>query len=116
MRRLARHLGAIATNPYPNEDDLKILEAARAALAGFGVASAESGYDLSALAAAIYARGWSYSIDRTGGDFRAIVAQSGGDHGQFQAMGIGWSMEAALAFALEKALKVDERRESAAIR
>jgi hypothetical protein len=74
------------------------LKAVIGSLAGHGVASSDQGYDLSALAAAVYARGWSYSIDRAGGDFRAV--------------GIGWSMEAALAFALDKALKVVERREA----
>ena len=81
-----------------------------------GVTTSEHGYDLSVLAAAVYARGWSYSIDRAGGDYRAIVQQSGGENGQFSAVGIGWSMEATLAFALDKALKVIDRRESLAVR
>jgi hypothetical protein len=108
---LARHPGAIATNPYPNEEDLKDLGSAHEVLAQHGVGSAETGYALSVLAAAIYARGWSYDIDRTGGDFRATVNQSGEDNGRFQTVGMGWSLEAALAFALEKALTIAQRRE-----
>jgi hypothetical protein len=95
---------------------LKSLEVAGAGLASHGVESTENGYDLSVLAAAVYARGWSYSIDRTGGDYRAIVQQSGGDQGQFSAVGIAWSMEAALAFALDKALKVAGRRDTVSVR
>jgi len=116
VRQLAHHWGATTTNPYPSEEDLQSLKLVGETLARHGVTSSEQGYDLSALAAAVYARGWSYSIDRAGGDFRAIIQQSGGEQGQFSAVGIGWSMEAALAFAFDKALKVVDRRESMALR
>lgn len=113
MRPLARHLGATITNPYPNEDDLASLSGVHAVLAEHGVApAAAGGYDLATLAAAIYARGWSYDIDRAGGDFRASVNQSSGDLGQFHAVGLGWSLEAALAFALEKAFSLAQRRQA----
>jgi hypothetical protein len=83
-------------------------------LVGFGIGSSETGYELPVLAAAVYARGWSYNIDRLGSDYRATVSQSSRELGQFQAIGVGWSMEAALAYALEKALKVVQRRASLA--
>lgn len=111
-----RYPGAVTTNPYPNEEDLKDLSAVHEALARHGVEPAETGYELSTLAAAIYAHGWSYDIDRTGGDFRATVNQSSGELGQFHAVGMGWSLEVALAFALEKAFTITQRRESLAIR
>lgn len=113
---MARYPGAVTTNPYPNEDDLKDLSVAHEALAQHGVDPAATGYGLSTLAAAIYAHGWSYDIDRTGGDFRATVNQSSGELGQFHAVGMGWSLEVALAFALEKAFTIAQRRESLAIR
>jgi hypothetical protein len=95
---------------------LKDLGAVHEALAQHGVESAGTGYGLSVLAAAAYARGWSYDIDRIGGDYRATVNQSGGEHGQFHAVGMGWSLEVALAFALEKALTIAQRHESLATR
>jgi hypothetical protein len=116
VRQLARYPGAITTNPYPNEADLNDLKAVHEALAQYGVVSADGGYDVSTLAAAIYAHGWSYDIDRAGGDFRASVNQSSGDLGQFHAVGMGWSLEVALAFALEKAFAIAQRRESLATR
>jgi len=73
-----------------------------------------TGFDMTELAAAVYARGWTYSIDRTGSDFRATVAQPGGDRDQFRAVGIGWSLEASLAFALAKALTIVQRLEQPA--
>jgi len=81
------------------------LGAVHEALAKHGVGSADTSYDLTLLAAAVYARGWSYDIDRTGGDFRATINQSG-ELGQFRAVGMGWSLEAALAFALARAFKI----------
>jgi len=116
VRHLARYPGATATNPYPNEEDLKDLYGVFASLGARGVESATADYQLSELAAAIYARGWSYSIDRAGGDFRATVEHPTGDQSQFRAVGIGWSLEAALAFALEKAFTIVERHESLAAR
>jgi len=80
------------------------------ALTEFGILSTESGHDMGQLAAAVYARGWSYNIDRVGSDYRASVLQSSRELGQFQATGVGWTMEAALAYALEKALTIVQRR------
>jgi hypothetical protein len=84
-------------------------------LADHGVGSAGTSYDLTVLAAAIYAHGWSYDIDRTGGDFRATINQSG-EAGQLRAVGMGWSLEAALAFALARAFKISQPGESLAAR
>jgi hypothetical protein len=85
---------------------LKDLGAVHETLASHGVGSVETGFDMTGLAAAVYARGWSYSIDRTGADFRATVAQPSGERDQFRAVGIGWSLEVALAFALAKAFTI----------
>lgn len=80
------------------------------ALTEFGIDSTESGHEMGQLAAAVYARGWSYNIDRLGSDYRATVLQSSRELGQFQATGVGWTMEAALSYALEKALTIANRR------
>jgi hypothetical protein len=111
---LARHPGATATNPSPSEEEVKDHGTANQALADHGIGSAGAGYDMSTLAAAVYARGWSYNIDRLGSDYRATVIQSVRELGQFQAVGTAWSMDAALAFALEKAFKIVRRRENLA--
>jgi hypothetical protein len=84
------------------------------ALVEHGIGSAGTGDEMAVLAAAVYARGWSYRIDRLGSDHRATVGQSSRELGRFQAVGFGWSMEAALAYALEKALKIVQRRASLA--
>ncbi len=86
------------------------LAATQKALNELGIDSTESGHEMGQLAAAVYARGWSYNIDRVGSDFRATVLQSSRELGQFQATGVGWTMEAALAYALEKALTIAHRR------
>ena len=65
---------------------------------------APSGYDLTTLAAAVYARGWAYRIDRSAGSFQAeIRAQR---DGATQPLGAksGWTADVALAFALAHAL------------
>jgi hypothetical protein len=64
-----------------------------------GILSDTDEVDVNRLAAAIYARGWSYSVDRAGSDFRATIDKRDQTH----AVGAGWSVEAAMAFALEKA-------------
>jgi hypothetical protein len=112
--QLARHPGATATNPNPSEEEVTSLVRTHGALIELGIGSAGTGFEMSVLAAAVYARGWSYNIDRLGSDFRATVSQSSRELGQFQAIGVGWSMEAALAYALEKALKIVQRRASLA--
>ncbi len=113
-RPLARHPGATATNPNPSEEEVANLALTHEALVERGVGSAGTTLEMSVLAAAVYARGLSYNIDRLGSDFRATVSQSSRELGQFQAIGVGWSMEAALAYALEKALSVTQRRQTVA--
>jgi hypothetical protein len=89
---------------------LKDLAAVCESLAGRGVAAAGPAHTISELAAAIYGHKWSYGIDRSGADFRAIIELRGGQLGQLRAIGVAWSMEAALAFALEKAFAIVQRR------
>jgi hypothetical protein len=89
---------------YPNDDDqLALLEAQRI-LAASGVAPPPSGYDLTTLAAAVYARGWAYRIDRAAGSFQAEIRPQ--RDGANQPLGIksGWTADVALAFALAQAI------------
>ena len=89
---------------YPNDDDQRALLEAQQVLAASGVSAAPSGYDVSTLAAAVYARGWAYRIDRTAGSFQAEILPQ--QNGATQPLGIksGWTAEVALAFALAHAL------------
>jgi hypothetical protein len=89
---------------YPNDDDqLALLEAQRI-LAASGVAAPSAGYDLTTLAAAVYARGWAYRIDRAAGSFQAEIRPQ--RDGANQPLGIksGWTADVALAFALAQAI------------
>ena len=96
--------------PDPTDDEATRLVAVHRTLASLGVASRGGVYDLSLLAAAVYAQGWSYRIDRVGSEFRATIARSGNDQRQFQAAASGWSMDAALAGALANALTTKAAR------
>jgi hypothetical protein len=89
---------------YPNDDDERALLEAQEVLAASGVAAAPSGYDLTTLAAAVYARGWAYRIDRSAGSFQAEIRSQ--QNGANQPLGAksGWTAEVALAFALAHAL------------
>src|ERR671916_418714 len=89
---------------YPNDDDHHALQEAEQVLAASGVAAAPSGYDLTTLAAAVYARGWAYRIDRSAGSFQAEIRPQ--RDGANQPLGIksGWTADVALAFALAQAI------------
>jgi hypothetical protein len=89
---------------YPNDDDHRALLEAQDVLAASGVAAPTSGYDLTTLAAAVYARGWAYRIDRAAGSFQAEIRPQ--RDGANQPLGIksGWTADVALAFALAHAL------------
>ena len=106
-RRLcpARTRNEIATDAYPNADDLARLATAHETLDAHGVARGRDGYGVSSLAAAVYARGWSYAIDLGSGGFQAEVRPPGTGLGQLNAVGVGWAPESALAFALVRALQ-----------
>jgi len=89
---------------YPNDDDQRALLEAQQILAASGVAATPSGYDLTTLAAAVYARGWAYRIDRSAGSFQAeIRAQHNGANQPLGAKS-GWTADVALAFALAHAI------------
>jgi hypothetical protein len=89
---------------YPNDDDQRSLLEAQQILAASGVTVTPSGYDLTTLAAAVYARGWAYRIDRAAGSFQAeIRAQQNGANQPLGAKS-GWTADVALAFALAHAL------------
>src|SRR3954451_17923866 len=89
---------------YPNDDDqLALLDAQRILAAG-GVAPPPSGYDLTTLAAAVYARGWAYRIDRSAGSFQAEIRPQRDGANQPLGTKAGWTADVALAFALADAL------------
>ena len=78
---------------YPNDDDQLALLDAQRILAASGVAAPPSGYDLTTLAAAVYARGWAYRIDRAAGSFQAeIRAQQNGANQPLGAKS-GWTAD-----------------------
>jgi hypothetical protein len=86
------------------DDEAKKLSSSHAILESHGVLEPDADYNVSTLAAAIYARRWSYNIDRSGSDFRATVTTSSETSRGLHAVGVGWSVEVALAFALANAL------------
>lgn len=90
--------------PYPNENDLHALGGVHDLLAALGVAPGPGGYDLTTLAAAIYAHGWAYDIDLGGGGYQAGIRPQTAQTQQPSVAGVGWTPEAALAFALAQAL------------
>ena len=95
---------------YPNDDDQRSLLEAQQILAASGVAAPPSGYDLTTLAAAVYARGWAYRIDRAAGSFQAeIRAQQNGANQPLGAKS-GWTADVALAFALAHAIERQAER------
>lgn len=96
--------------PSPTDAEATRLVAIHRTLASLGVAPRDGAYDLPLLAAAVYSRGWSYRIDRAGGEFQATIARSGNDQRQFQAAATGWSMASALAGALANALSAKAAR------
>lgn len=89
---------------YPNDDDQRALLEAERVLTASGVAAAPSGYDLTTLAAAVYARGWAYRIDRSAGSFQAEIRPQQNAANQPLGIKLGWTADVALAFALAHAL------------
>ena len=91
---------------YPNDDDLQLLTEAHDLLATADIMTGRSGYDVDTLAAAVYAQGWAYRIDRAAGHpgYRVELRRQGGTALQPFASAIGWEMEVALAFALAQAV------------
>ena len=89
---------------YPNDDDQRALLSAWQVLAASGVAAAPAGYDLTTLAAAVYARGWAYRIDRAAGGFQAEIRPQQNGTTQPLVAEVGWTADVALAFALAQVL------------
>lgn len=86
------------------DDEAKKLSSAHAILERYGVLAPDTDYNVSTLAAAIYARRWSYNIDRSGADYRATVTATQDSDRGLRSVGVGWSVEVALAFAFANAL------------
>lgn len=97
---------------YPNDDDQRALMEAEEVLAASGVAAAPAGYDLTTLAAAVYARGWAYRIDRSNGSFQAEIRPQRDSANQALGTKSGWTADIALAFALAHALQRQAERRS----
>jgi hypothetical protein len=95
---------------YPNDDDQRALLEAQQVLAASGVVAAPSGYDLTTLAAAVYARGWAYRIDRSAGSFQAEIRPQRDGANQPLGTKAGWTADVALAFALAHALVREAER------
>ncbi len=95
----------MTARPYPDDEDLQALAAAHGVLADRGVRPGRHGYDVATLAAAAYAHGWSYGIDLTSGTYRAEMRPQSARMNQTYVAGVGWTPEAALAFALAQALR-----------
>ncbi len=99
-------------DPYPNGDDLQQLAEAHTQLAAAGVPAGSEGYDLDALAAATYTRGWAYRIDRPAGmpGFQVELRTQNGVARQPLVIAVGWEPEVAFALALAQALQRQVRR------
>jgi hypothetical protein len=86
------------------DDEVDSLATLHAALEQHGIVESGAAYDAATLAASIYARGWSYSVDRSGADYQAtVVITRDATHGT-RVVRVGWSVEVALAFALVAAI------------
>lgn len=94
----------MSTDEYPNDADRAVLLSAHATLSDYGVIPGPQGYDISTIAARVYANGWAYSIDRLGPQFRAEIRPGTEDIRTFHVVELGWSAEVAMALALVKAL------------
>lgn len=93
---------------YPSDADRQALAAAHDALAAHGVLSKANGYDLTALAAAVYATGGTYGIDLAGGHYQAQIRPQRVTARGGAVVAIGWAPEVALAFALAQALTIED--------
>ena len=94
----------MSTDDYPNDAERAVLLSAHARLSEYGVVPGPQGYDVSTIAASVYANGWAYSIDRLGPQFRAEIRPRTEDIHAFHVVELGWSAEVAMALALVKAL------------
>ena len=94
----------MSQNSYPNAHDLKDLAQAHVLLATHGIPSGAASYDMATLAAAVYAHGWSYRINRAMG-MPGYDAEVQMQDGVTRHRAIGWEPDVALAFALSTALQ-----------
>ena len=95
----------MSLNEYPNDAERTDLSKAHASLRDHGLPPGPQGYDVGTIAAWVYANGWMYSIDRLGASYRAEI-RPGANNGPrtFHVVEMGWTPDAAMAFALTKAL------------
>ena len=92
--------------PYPNDDDRRQLVEAQDLLATSQIMTGRSSYDVDTLAAAVYAQGWAYRIDRAAGisGYRVELRPQHGTALQPFASAVGWDLDVALTFALAQAV------------
>lgn len=86
------------------DDEVDALNTLHATLEQHEIVGSAAAYDAATLAAAIYARGWAYSVDRSGADYRATVLTTRDARHGTRVVRVGWSVEVALAFALVAAI------------
>lgn len=111
QRPLAGERDFMTVETYPNDDDQRALLIAQQVLSASGIAAAPSGYDMTTLAAAVYAQGWAYRIDRAAGSFQAEIRAQRDGVTQPLVAEVGWTADVALTFALAQALvRQAERR------
>ena len=94
----------MSIDEYPNDADRAVLLSAHATLSEYGVVPGPQGYDISTIAARIYANGWAYNIDRLGPQYRVELRPGTEDIHTFPVVEVGWSADVAMALALVKAL------------
>jgi hypothetical protein len=96
----------LKVDSYPNDDDVQSLTEAHDLLAGHGVEPGPDRFGLDTLAAAAYAHGFAYRIDRAAGigGYRVELRSQHGVAAQAIATGVGWKPEVAFAFALAQAI------------
>lgn len=92
-------------DPSPVEE--QALHAAQRTLGEIGIAPGPKGYDLDALAAAVYAHGGSYGINMTLGWYPAEIRPQQANWLEPRSVATAWTPAAALTFAIVEALTSD---------
>jgi hypothetical protein len=96
----------------PSRAEILALRIAEERLEDFGVEFGPDGYDMNALALAIYEIGASYAINRGAGTFTAEIRPQRPSQKVPRSDGVGWDPESALIFALVQALTQVESNSS----
>src|SRR5215203_3961832 len=92
------------TIPARYDDPEGLLEVASVVLIEHGIHPTSPQFELSELAAAVYARGWQYDIDFLSGEFQAAISTATTSRIVSPNRGVGPTPEAAMILALSQAL------------